>query len=484
MSVPPGQPIPRPHPIPQPKPTPQPQPKPTPETLTPPDVVLEMNGDSDLWLSQAQSLTNIITKKFPGGVPIAIPVPAGLGLSLPAGGGFVADAQTVTPAGSLLLELGVWLAGPPSSAEQTAMRNGLRQTPIVAQPPQQPDGPGNPNGPDGAISLFLSDNTISTPLAAVFASVAGTSIDLTSILGYEVKATVQSASASFSMTAPVITTTLTGSVNWIPSVGFTATITDTLSVVPGQGLVCTPTVSVDDAGVSTDVILALLSAVLLQPAWLAAASSLFFGLQAVAIATQSGKAGLALPANSPGTLLAALVNRATTVLLGGSKITSTITSVGTGRDFGFELGGLVVNGNFFLGVPDPTISLVGSSEVQWPEGDSALVSAPVTYTAVTNQIQEPVVTWSLDTGFKTQSPTPAFQFGLCDEQVSQGIVFPSPGTALGDKATRTLTVKAVDGTVSGNPVVFTASMPVLVTVVKPPPPPLRPPPPIGHPPEP
>jgi hypothetical protein len=343
-----------------------------------------------------------------------------------------------------MLRVGLWLAGPPSSAEQAAMQNGLRESPIFIQPPEQPHSTNFPNNPDGTTSLFLSGNLISTLFQAAFASVAGTSYYLTNILGYEVKATIKTGALSISYPDPpaVITTTITGSINTIPSMGFTATITDTFSVVPGQGLVSTPIVSTDE-DVAGEVILALLSAALL-PGWLAAAGGLFFGLQAGAVLGESGNAGPAFKANSPGTLLAALVNQATIAIIGGGMITTTITSVGPSIEYFTP--GIVVIGNLFLDdqIPEGTISLEGASTLEFAPF-SPPESGPFPYTALTTQLQEPIVTWSLDSHVQVTSPKPPFQFGLCDEQISQGIVFPSPGTAVGDQAVHTLTVKASTG---------------------------------------
>jgi hypothetical protein len=332
-------------------------------------------------------------------------------------------------------------------------------------------------------SLFLSGNLISTVFQAAFASAAGTSYDLKNILGYEVKATLQTGSLSISSDPPaVITTTITGSINTIPSMGFTATITDTFSVVGGQEgpvgtrLVSTPTVSVN-ADIAGEVILALLSAVLLAPGWLAAVGTLFFGIQAIVAAVEAGQAAPVFQANSAGTLLAALLNQATIAIAGGALITAPITSVAPSVEY-YAIAatpqtafwpGILLIGNLFLGdhVPEPTISLEGASVLElYPF--SPPESGPFPYTALTTQLQQPKVTWSLDSQVPVKSPKPPFQFGLCNEQISQGIVFPSPGTAIGDQATHTLTVKAVDGTVQTNPVVFTASMPVTVVVVEPP----------------
>jgi hypothetical protein len=163
-------------------------------------------------------------------------------------------------------------------------------------------------------------------------------------------------------------------------------------------------------------------------------------------------------------------------------ITTTITSVGPSIEYFTP--GIVVIGNLFLGdqIPEGTISLKGASTLEFATF-SPPESGPFPYTALTTQLQQPKVTWSLDSHVQVTSPEPPFQFGLCNEQISQGIVFLSPGTAIGDQAVHTLTATAVDGTVQTNPAVFTASMPVTAVVVPPPPPPPPPKPPIGHPPE-
>jgi hypothetical protein len=317
--------------------------------------------------------------------------------------------------GFFLLRVGVWFSGSANLTQamvdaRTSGLSMLNQGVTAAN----------------TLRIFLDTNRVSQTVAAQF-NVPG--IDLQGHVNPKGPISIKNFSMSFSPAGPTITTSVDASLSLLD---VNLTITDTLGVSSGH-ITNSVTMSLSP-DVGTDVLGGILAYLiggepavgLLNPVWFWATSPL-----AAKIAPKS-----------PGNSMAHQFNKVGYILLEGLPTETTFTFArltSIAGQTGLQVGGGWANPK----APQGTASLSGPAEITFLAANNGVL-AP--YVLSIQDVQEPIVNWSVNGGGSAPPTNGEFQLGHPTYSISNNVSFDAPNAKLGQVLDRTIVVSVGDAT--------------------------------------